>query len=974
MNEMSPQPPVNGNSPDIIEVAQAAGDESVGKVEVAKGEVFITRTDGTKIKAVEGTDIFQGDAVETDADGSIGIVFADNSTFSLAESGSMVIDEMVYDPGSQEGNSVFNVAQGVFSFVSGEIAKSDIDAMTIKTPTATVGIRGTAGGGKIGKTDTFSLFAEEAGEGGILLDPDALGGQQGGDTLTGEMVITTQVGAQTLNRPNATTQVSSPFSPPSVPVVLPAAAVSQFFGSAIAAAPTVPVSSPTPTGTTDDGGSTGGTTSSDGAPEAGAAPELQDEAQAAAEDAFNETLAAGGSIEEALTQAAGAVVETVTNAILADNPEAFGTAQSIEQIGNSFTIDPANAPDPTLAGAGEGEGEPPPGGTDTLATSGSNAANEAAEQQAEEEAELVEEAAEAALEQIFLDQGLEFFENPDAFGDLFAGEAGDFIDEFIDGFLGEIGGEFGPGDDFGFGPGFGPGDGFGDDFDDPFDDDDDDDFVPPDDDIAVNPVNIGDLAARINSAYSGDFVLDASSVVFQGNVGNASAQSFASVNLGSTGGTAFSLSTPGILITSGDGTPPTTNTSTGFSGFAGGTISGTFGSLGSLVFSLAGGSQTITDATVLKFEFTVPSSTQVKGLVYKWMFGSEEFPDETVRDIAAVFVDGTNTLTFDTDNTAVQFVDGSNEAKFTDNSGGVLNTEYDGITAPETSVGLLGSGTVEGSLVRHTVEVVVADTNDSVLDSGLFISPFALALDVAGSGNDSNFSSGNDVLVGGTSSDTISGSGIGAREGGNDLIFGLGGNDSITGNSGNDTLYGGTGNDSLFGRQGADILRGGAGDDTLNGGDGADILTGGGGTDRFIFGASSTFGKTITDFLNGADTFDFLGGTVGGSLRGTGADFQTAADITGTALGTNTGLFVNQTAEADLTTGTALTQANTLTGINSSDIIYLVQGNGTDAALFQVTANSSSSTFDTAVRVATLEDISTSDLSTLAANTFLDFS
>lgn len=56
-----------------------------------------------------GQPVFQGDTIETDADGSVGLVFADNSTFSLADEGRIVIDEMVYDAGSQQGASVFNV-------------------------------------------------------------------------------------------------------------------------------------------------------------------------------------------------------------------------------------------------------------------------------------------------------------------------------------------------------------------------------------------------------------------------------------------------------------------------------------------------------------------------------------------------------------------------------------------------------------------------------------------------------------------------------------------------------------------------------------------------------------------------------------------------------------------------------------------------------------------------------------------------
>ena len=173
-----PFPPIAGEA---VELAQAGGSgaETIGQVSLVKGSVFITQVDGTKVTAADGTPIFQGDVIETGGDGAIGITFADQSTFSLAEQGSMVIDEMVYDASSQSGKSSISVAEGVFTFVSGQIAKTDVGAMTISTPVATIGIRGTSGGGQAaaeGTPNTFTMFADPGGG-------------------TGEMTITTQGGA-----------------------------------------------------------------------------------------------------------------------------------------------------------------------------------------------------------------------------------------------------------------------------------------------------------------------------------------------------------------------------------------------------------------------------------------------------------------------------------------------------------------------------------------------------------------------------------------------------------------------------------------------------------------------------------------------------------------------------------------------------------------------------------------------------------
>jgi hypothetical protein len=78
---------------------------------------------------------------------------------------------------------------------------------------------------------------------------------------------------------------------------------------------------------------------------------------------------------------------------------------------------------------------------------------------------------------------------------------------------------------------------------------------------------------------------------------------------------------------------------------------------------------------------------------------------------------------------------------------------------------------------------------------------------------------GNDLLVGGLSSDKL---------------VGGPGNDVLIGNVGKDLLYGGPGNDRLIGGPDYDVLRGGAGDDILNGGVGRNLLDGGAGHNRLI--------------------------------------------------------------------------------------------------------------------------------------------
>ena len=117
--------------------------EPIGNVVNLSGSVFAVRTDGTRVELKEGDPVYQGDIIESSDDGAVGILLADETTFSMGENGRIVLDEMVYDPATQEGSVKLSALQGVFTFVSGQVAKTDPDAMTLDTPVATISIRGT---------------------------------------------------------------------------------------------------------------------------------------------------------------------------------------------------------------------------------------------------------------------------------------------------------------------------------------------------------------------------------------------------------------------------------------------------------------------------------------------------------------------------------------------------------------------------------------------------------------------------------------------------------------------------------------------------------------------------------------------------------------------------------------------------------------------------------------------------------------
>ncbi|PHQ68327.1 MAG: hypothetical protein COB93_10555, partial [Sneathiella sp.] len=127
-------------------VAQSSTTQSdaggpIGEVAEITGTVTAKHLDGTSDQLVEGASVYQGDVLETGSGGFFSIEFVDETQFSMGENGRAVLDEMVYNPSGGNGTFGVSLLQGVFSLVSGQIAKDDPENVSVKTPVGTIGIR-----------------------------------------------------------------------------------------------------------------------------------------------------------------------------------------------------------------------------------------------------------------------------------------------------------------------------------------------------------------------------------------------------------------------------------------------------------------------------------------------------------------------------------------------------------------------------------------------------------------------------------------------------------------------------------------------------------------------------------------------------------------------------------------------------------------------------------------------------------------
>ncbi len=124
------------------EISAANASAPVAIVKKVSGSATIVRQ-GQTISAADGMEIWENDTLRTGRDGSIGIVFNDDTFLSLGPESVLIIDEFVFAPKEGKFSIVVRMLKGTAAYLSGLISKLSPDSAHFKTPTASIGIRGT---------------------------------------------------------------------------------------------------------------------------------------------------------------------------------------------------------------------------------------------------------------------------------------------------------------------------------------------------------------------------------------------------------------------------------------------------------------------------------------------------------------------------------------------------------------------------------------------------------------------------------------------------------------------------------------------------------------------------------------------------------------------------------------------------------------------------------------------------------------
>ncbi|MEM1112266.1 MAG: FecR domain-containing protein [Pseudomonadota bacterium] len=122
-------------------VASMAG-EAVGTIKTSRGEASIQR-EGASIPATVGTAVEVSDSIVTGANGIVGLTLRDNTRLTAGPNTTMALDQYSFDTTTHAGSMDTTVNRGSLAVISGDIAASNPDAVVFRTPTVTLGVRGT---------------------------------------------------------------------------------------------------------------------------------------------------------------------------------------------------------------------------------------------------------------------------------------------------------------------------------------------------------------------------------------------------------------------------------------------------------------------------------------------------------------------------------------------------------------------------------------------------------------------------------------------------------------------------------------------------------------------------------------------------------------------------------------------------------------------------------------------------------------
>ncbi len=117
---------------------------AAAQIQLVIGDATVWERNGSQRPAQKGVQLYPGDAVVTAASSNVQIRMTDDTLLWVHPNSRLKIDQYTYDKkGDGKDNIALQLIQGAARTATGLIAKANKKNVTLSTPTATIGIRGT---------------------------------------------------------------------------------------------------------------------------------------------------------------------------------------------------------------------------------------------------------------------------------------------------------------------------------------------------------------------------------------------------------------------------------------------------------------------------------------------------------------------------------------------------------------------------------------------------------------------------------------------------------------------------------------------------------------------------------------------------------------------------------------------------------------------------------------------------------------
>ena len=172
-----------------------------------------------------------GDVLSTSKKSKLQILLLDRSSLTIGSNARLTINRFVYDPGKERSLSA-TVGKGAFRFMSGR--KSKKSSASVSSSVGTIGIRGTALDGVVGK-DAVEIARKEPFLDGVKSDKDSAmlvvlrgpGANRSGDLDVGLAEVSAAGKTVTLDQPILAAYIPRPGAQPIGPFKLSAGGLSK---------------------------------------------------------------------------------------------------------------------------------------------------------------------------------------------------------------------------------------------------------------------------------------------------------------------------------------------------------------------------------------------------------------------------------------------------------------------------------------------------------------------------------------------------------------------------------------------------------------------------------------------------------------------------------------------------------------------------------------------------------------------------